>query len=908
MHANQVGQIDVDLLLWGKSYGLERPYPLICHLLDTAAMVDVLWKQYLSPNVKRFIAAALGVGVEEAGRLVAFWAGLHDIGKCMPCFQAMNPDEFKRLHDYSEANGEKRRHEHAAHVWLGRPLSLMGYDARSPQSIAFLVAQLLGGHHGRFRVRDHRECRYPATAVLRELGEEKWEEQREAIMATVADILAPPPPPTGLSLEAAALACGITILADWLVSQEDYLTRRLPNLPTGVKDLKRHYQHSLHLAPQLIQEAGLTPVRLRDASFAEEFPQIKQPNELQLSVSAQLPALLTIGPGLLMVTAPMGVGKTEVAFHAARLLGQASGTPGFLFALPTMATADQMYGRTKTYGESQAEDDAALTLLHSMSWLNDAYVGEGVDSTVITEDANVTAPDWLHGRKRGLLAPMSVGTIDQVLLAVLPLKHMPLRMLGLAGKVLIVDEVHAYDAYMQELLSKALTWLGRLGVPVVLMSATLPTRIAGRLVASYLRGAGHPEKTLAPIQYPGWAYADAGSGKISTFEVRSKPRDLCIERRLAPVKASTLDRSEALRSLLSPLVDEGGCAGIVCNTVAEAQETYLFLRDWFESLPNAPELTLLHARFPARRREEITTEITRQFGKCKLCPVLAECEHRPKAAVLVATQVIEQSLDLDFDLMISDLAPIALLLQRSGRCHRHESRLRPSWAAEPKLAVLRPSGADGELALPRSWPFVYSPSLLRRTDVLITDGVIAIPGDVQRLVETVYDDAFTDGEMSEEDLEWIGKEIAESSLAEMVAIPRPEELAGLHLLTSSDVSEEMVSTRLGADSTRVLCAYQGPDGSLFLDAEHSMKLPDAAKLSRRMVKAILAETIPLRSTLLRGRDTINEPPASWLKNAWLRDLVVIPLQKQADGRATGWIGQREFQLRSDLGLRITTHA
>jgi len=871
-------------------------------------MVDVLWKRHLSPNVKRFIATALGTTQEEAGRLVAFWAGLHDIGKCMACFQAMDSNEFNRLAGYQKISGEKRRHEHAAHVWLGRPLSLIGYDARSPKGMAFLVAQLLGGHHGRFRARDHRECRHPATAVLRELGEEKWEEQREAILASVTDIVAPPAPPSALSLEAAALACGITILADWLVSQEDHLNQRLPNLPATVKDLRQHYQHSLQLAPKLIQEAGLTPVRLRDASFAEEFPEIEQPNELQLSVSEQLPALLTKGPGLLVVTAPMGVGKTEVAFHAARLLGRASGTPGFLFALPTMATADQMYARTRTYGASRAEEDAALTLLHSMSWLNDAYVGEGVDSPVITEDTNISAPDWLHGRRRGLLAPMSVGTIDQVLLAVLPLKHMPLRMLGLAGKVLIVDEVHAYDPYMQELLSKALIWLGRLGVPVILMSATLPTRIAGRLVASYLHGAGHAEKAPAPIPYPGWAYADATSGKISAFQVRSTPRDLSIERRLVPVKASDLDRSEAMRSLLAPLVDGGGCAGVVCNTVAEAQETYLFLRDWFASLPHAPELTLLHARFPARRREEITTEIISKFGRCRLCPDLAGCAHRPKAAVLVATQVIEQSLDLDFDLMISDLAPIALLLQRSGRCHRHEGRVRPSWATEPRLAVLRPSGPDGELVLPRSWPFVYSPSLLRRTDVQITDGVIAIPGDVQRLVETVYDDAFANGELSDEDLEWIGKEIAESSLADMIAIPRPEELTGLHVLTSSDVSEEMVATRLGAESTRVLCAHQGPNGSLFLDAEHSVKLPDAAKLSRRVVKAILAETIPLRSTLLRGRDTVNEPPASWLKNAWLRDLIVIPLQRQADGRVTGWIGRREFHLRPDLGLRITTHA
>ncbi|MBN6054465.1 CRISPR-associated helicase Cas3', partial [Nonomuraea sp. RK-328] len=868
-------------------------------------MAQVLWDHYLPHSLKRFIANALAVTPEEAGRLVAFWAGLHDIGKCMACFQAMDAEAYERLDGYPEINGERRRHEYAAHVWLSHPLARLGYDARSSRGIAFLVAQVLGGHHGRFSARDHRECRYAADAVLPELGDGKWEEQRQAILAAITEILSPPPPPRSMSIEAAALVCGTVILADWLVSQDDHLAQRLPDIPATAAQLGEHHQESMRLAPDLMAEAGLSPVRLRNLSFNAEFPEIERPNDLQCSVAEHLPALLRNGPGLLLVTAPMGVGKTEVAFHGARLLGQANGTPGFLFALPTMATADQMYGRARTYGQRQAEDDAALSLLHSMSWLNDAYTGTGTDPTVVTEDVSLSAPEWLHGRKRGMLASMAVCTIDQVLLTVLPLKHLPLRMLGLAGKVLIVDEVHAYDAYMQELLRRALTWLGHLGVPVVLMSATLPARVAERLVTSYLRGAGHPDKTLPRLSYPGWAYADANSGEVKVFEVESPRRSLTIERRQAPVKGSALDRSEILRDILTPIVTEGGCVGIVCNTVAEAQETYTLVRNWFDGLDEAPELTLLHARFPARRREELTTDITRKFGKCRASPDLATCVHRPKAAVVVATQVIEQSLDLDFDLVVSDLAPIALLLQRAGRCQRHEGRIRPAWVGEPRLVVLRPSDAYGSLTLPRSWPFVYSPSLLRRTDEQINQRVITIPDDVQGLVDKVYDDAFADGEMSDEDLEWVGKEIAESSLADLIAIPGPAELSGLHQLTSSEASEDMIATRLGADSIRVLCAYQGPDDALYLDAACSVRLPDAAKIPRRVVKTILAETIPLRSSFRRGRDAINEPPASWRSNAWLRDLVIVHLRKSADGSHSGQVGSYENRLDTHLGLQLS---
>jgi CRISPR-associated endonuclease/helicase Cas3 len=343
----------------------------------------------------------------------------------------------------------------------------------------------------------------------------------------------------------------------------------------------------------------------------------------------------------------------------------------------------------------------------------------------------------------------------------------------------------------------------------------------------------------------------------------------------------------------------------VCNTVAEAQDTFLSLRTWFEGLDApAPELMLLHARFPASRREQITREITGKFGKCERCPDLARCVHRPRAAVVVATQVIEQSLDLDFDLMVSDLAPVALLLQRAGRCWRHDGRKRPPWAYEPRLAV----DTSGGLALPRSWPFVYSRSLLRRTDAELDDGVIAIPGDVQHLVEKVYDEAFADGEMDADDMEWFGKQMAEASLAEMAAIPEPDALSGLHSLTSSELSEDMAATRLGADSIRVLCAYRGSNAGLYLDAERSVKLPRTGKLSRSVVKTILAQTIPLRATLLKDRDTANDPPASWSGNAWLSDLVIIPLDVSIDGRAAGWIGQREFHLNPDLGLQITTSA
>src|SRR5690606_25020 len=182
-------------------------------------------------------------------------------------------------------------------------------------------------------------------------------------------------------------------------------------------------------------------------------------------------------------------------------MGEAAGMPGYFFGLPTMATSDQMLRRVDEFRSRRGEGADSLTLLHSMAWLNAAYTGEGEESGVLTSDP--MAARWLMGSKRGLLANLAVGTIDQARLAALRGRHNVLRMLGLSGKVLIADEVHAYDAFMQGLLKRLLEWLGALRVPVVLLSATLPAGVGRRLAEAYLVGAGIRDPQVPQVVYPG---------------------------------------------------------------------------------------------------------------------------------------------------------------------------------------------------------------------------------------------------------------------------------------------------------------------------------------------------------------------------------------------------------------------
>lgn len=938
----------VDVRLWGKSQGLgERTYPLICHLIDALAVAESVWDQYLSSGQRAVIAEGLGVSAGDARQVIGLWAGLHDLGKAIPDFQRMDRSAFAALaedpsYGTNPATPGTVRHDQATHLALREVLADLGYPIgdRPKKSVAHRVAQMLGGHHGRYHpMLSGRDWRDPGCREPR-LGGGRWRRQRLLMGRVVHEVAGRPAAPERVTPDAAVLVTGAVIVADWLASQESFIKARLSDLSGSWEELLAHADRSRADAPALVEAAGLRRAKLRDAEFEAAFGYL--PNSLQRSIVDGLPSLVR-GPGLLMVTAPTGDGKTEAALYAARLMGAAAGASGIFLALPTMATADQMYGRLREFAAANLRRHAGLTLVHSMAWLNTAYAdgdldrdarpatqgAAGDDERVLTEDdlgaaarrsprndSRVDAEEWLKAAKRGLLAPLSVATVDQVLLAVLTTRHNALRMLGLAGKVLIIDEAHAYTPYMHALLRMALVWLGALRVPVVLLSATLTSEVAAGLVRSYLHGAGHPALPagVGTSSYPGWAYADAATGAVTGREVGTdRPRHLRVELRDVTHHyddgTDARGRVAALRDVLAPLTAEGGCAAVVCTTVAEAQRTYLALRDWFASLVDPPELHLLHARFPARQREELTRRIVARMGK-------NAGDDRPSAAVLVATQVIEQSLDLDFDMVISDLAPLAMLLQRAGRCHRHDRR-RPLWlAGDPRLTVLVPISDDGKLNVPLQWGEVYDKSLLRRTlELLRRQGHVPVrlPEDVQKLVDGVYADEFaaTDPEqLNQEDLERLGREQAEESYADVVAVPLPKDADNLHRLSEKEFDEATATTRLGADSVRVVCCYVDDTGRRWLDTECTRPLPergsgDGRRFTRDDVRAVLGESIPVRATWLAGRGTETDPPESWRDSPWLRDVVLLSHRLSDGENAEVAVGHRTFRLDAQLGLTST---
>jgi CRISPR-associated endonuclease/helicase Cas3 len=366
-------------------------------------------------------------------------------------------------------------------------------------------------------------------------------------------------------------------------------------------------------------------------------------------------------PGIVIIEAPMGEGKTEAALYLADSWGIAPGPRGFYVALPTQATSNQMFGRVKKYLANRYPQELVnYQLLHGHSALSaefrtlkerGAFVLEGIyaDGECAAHAMSVMAAEWFTHRKRGLLAPFGVGTIDQALMAVLQTKHVFVRLFGLAHKTVIIDEVHAYDAYMSKLLERLLEWLAALGSPVVLLSATLPNTRRQALLRAYLRGLKDARvqskavEVYKRVSYPRicWATADEiDEQQIDVSELNT--RTLKIKHINGRLPESASERFE-LGQRLQEALREGGCAAVICNTVNRAQQVYLALRPYFTE----EELDLFHARFLFKDRDEREKRALQKFSKegeeIEFDKDDKRKVKRPYRSVLVATQVIEQT-------------------------------------------------------------------------------------------------------------------------------------------------------------------------------------------------------------------------------------------------------------------------
>ena len=514
---------------------------------------------------------------------------------------------------------------------------------------------------------------------------------------------------------AAMILAGLTTVSDWIASNPD--TKN--GFPYANEMLFAEYAVALpEKAHRALEAIGWRQVATGEQrTFGELFPDIKKPRPLQ-EASIDLTKKLS-APCLILVEASMGEGKTEAALYLADYLQHQTSAGGFYIGLPTQATSNAMWKRVESFLEKRyPKTFVNLTLSHSAAALKADYGACRLDQ-VYDEDKGVIASEWHTARKRSLLSPYGVGTIDQGLMGVVRSRHQFVRLFGLAGRTVILDEIHAYDLYTSTLLERFLEWLALLGSPVIALSATLPTDTRRKLVNAYARGCGDLEPELPQAEYPRITVFTQGGVQVKSFAASEHVR-----RALNLSWVEDKDWAEALRDQLI----NGGCAAVICSTVARAQEVFERLQDYFAD----EELGLFHGRFLYINRARIEEDCLQKFGQ--------NDGHRPHRHVLVATQVIEQSLDVDFDLMISDLAPIDLLLQRSGRLHRHTRENRPKKLNVPTLWIVAPNVNEQGKAKFAETGFIYDRHVLLRSWLTLRDRTnIQLPEETDGLIESVYD-------------------------------------------------------------------------------------------------------------------------------------------------------------------------
>ncbi|KAB8169845.1 type I-E CRISPR-associated protein Cse1/CasA [Streptomyces sp. 3MP-14] len=739
--------------------------PLWRHMADSGAVAGKLWDAWVPHNVRRLVAEALPQGEDDARRLVVFLAASHDVGKATPAFACQVDSLANTMRDAGLDMETARRYgadrRLAPHGLAGQLLLQEWFQERhgwGPRASG-QFAVVAGGHHGTPPEHQQIHALQLRPRLLRHEGaaEQRWRAVQYELIEACAQLADVGERFAGwravrLPQPAQVVLTAIVIVSDWIASSAElfpYDPRSWqPAGPVGEARRLRAAWEGLDLpGPWTPEEPRLPAATL----FAERFDLPGGSRIRPVQAEAVRLAREMAEPGLLVIEAPMGEGKTEAAFAAAEVLAARTGAGGLLVALPTRATSDAMFPRLIDWLERLPQDGPrSLVLAHGKAALNELWAGMlrdgrqgavraveldgesqrvGVRGDVRREPAGLHAHQWLRGRKKSLLASFAVGTIDQVLFAGLKSRHLALRHLAVAGKVVVIDEVHAYDAYMNRYLDRVLEWLAAYRVPVVLLSATLPANRRQELAAAYARTVNT-------------ATTDAGSGDSYPLLTAVAPGTTAVVAeppaaagREVAVSLERLDDDlPALVGRLRRELDQGGCALVVRNTVDRVLEAADALTAEFGD----EAVTVAHSRFLAADRASRDARLRKMFGR--------DGERPAGPHIVVASQVVEQSLDVDFDLLVTDLAPVDLMLQRMGRLHRHP-RQRPTRLARPRCLVTGvsnwratpPTPISGSVGVYQLYPLLRSLAAL--TPHL--DGEpIRLPDDISPLVQAAYADSF----------------------------------------------------------------------------------------------------------------------------------------------------------------------
>jgi CRISPR-associated endonuclease/helicase Cas3 len=850
---------------WGKARpNTQGPecHLLTHHCLDVAAVGHAYLNR--SPALLSWLAEQLGVTDEAAVvEWLTFWLALHDLGKFSISFQGQRADLVTRLQGAAPTTLGLRdvRHDSLGmQLWRDciQPIveteGWFGNDIDVFDGIDFWI-RAVTGHHGQ----------PPLTEVAhldRHFRPQDVAAAREFVVAARALLLPDRAAAISSTLDSESFGriskqlswwvAGIAVLADWIGSNADIFRYR----DTPAAAWQDYWHEALALAETALAASGVLPVKPSPAlAFDELFPVIHRPSPLQswaatveLASSAQIHLLEDV----------TGAGKTEAAVMLTHRLMAGGSAEGFFIGLPTMATANAMYGRIACVYDKLFGGSASLVLAHSRKTLVEAFAAtviapgrEERDSRQLDESATHRCMRWLADHnKRALLAPAGVGTVDQALLGALQSKHQSLRLLGLMRKVLVIDEVHACDAYMQRTLESLLEFHARAGGSAILLSATMTAEMKSALLGAFAKGCGKAIPALTANAYPlATSWASGCSTQVCETAIATRPD---VQR---TVQVRCESDSAAVVAGIKQALAAGQCVAWIRNTVGDALAAYVELS---VSIP-AAHITLFHARYALGDRLNVEERVLAQFGPDSTPALRA-------GRLLIATQVAEQSLDVDFDLVVSDLAPIDRLIQRAGRLRRHVRdaqglRLTAPRAADQRgaatLWVLVPQWAEEPAAnwfqksFPNSTKIYPHHGQLWRTARALRAGQLTMPDDARRVIEDVFgEDSDLPAGLQNNANQAEGQAYGDESQAQhnSVKLRNGYQRGGMEWM-----ADTVAPSRLGEDTIEVLLGrWDGDELKPWRDdkpPQHAWAY-STVRVAKRLISGVPAQSSPAREAAL----------------------------------------------------------
>ena len=776
------------------------------HLILTYKVFKILqklWRDYVKGNI-----------FSKEGELLA---AVHDIGKMTPAFQqkiykALNlPVPWKTSY-ISEG-----------HAVDSMKILYNFFKTKYSEEISKNLAEIAGAHHGIFY------NIYYGDINGSEIGGNNWLKQCNEELIDIINEL------NLLDITISddirknyykKLVLGSIILSDWISSSipisydDNYSDKELDNL-----------------AYNAINNAGLLPQIINTGlNFSNIFG--FSPNSLQ---NVMLSNVANKG-GIYIIESNMGSGKTEAALGLAYSLLEQHKADGIYFALPTQLTSEKIYERLNNFLDKILENNDKSMLIHGNSFLHWTLKSNNSDEN----NKDIKYDSWFQNKKRALLASFSVGTIDQALLSVINVKHNALRTFALAGKVIIIDEIHSYDTYTSNLIKTLIDELRNCECTIILLSATLTNKACCDF-------AQINESKLTDMSYPRVIINDNNNLKIIPVEnEQTSTVKLCHSKNEDDVLNKAIEHAKNGEQVLW-----------IENTVANVQRIYNQLKN--KKLVNnvsTIKLGIIHSNFPRMIRNEKESNWVDVLGKN------GGNERYKCGRILVASQVLEQSVDVDADFLITRIAPSDYIFQRLGRLWRHNRTNRPQ-TAERQAIILYDDNIFNPKKLNKN-PTATLPYnayvLYRSAEILFNLNEVELPNAIRPILEETYKDRNEIGDLYQ----------LKNKMKEEKSKLESYSNSAMATVGNGTFDDDLASTRFSEEPTvQILLLKNKPinDKILYPICGEPIKLcskSDSKEAHLNVTKELLNRMITIRESIA---PTINDFPIENIK--FLKDYLYI---------------------------------